>query len=174
MKDCPFYELGCMFKHAVAPGCNYLSLCNRKLCQFQHKTNEIEQAHFKCPNCDNRASSEQELDLHKLSAHNQTDELKENVPCTKCNYVFKTKDKFTHHLSGMQHNRVEKKDESEYEDDSDDDEEYLDECGYCDIVLTSYEATINHQSNYLRCEKCEVCFHNEFQWDDHDSCDRYA
>ena len=52
----------------------------------------------------------------------------------------------------MQLNSVKQKEESEYEDDSGDDEVYLDECGYCDIVSTSYEATIDHQSNYLRCK----------------------
>ena len=81
MKKCPFYELGCMFKHAVAPGCNYQSSCNRKLCQFQHKTKEIEQVI-----CDYRVSSQQELDLHILSAHNQTDKLKEICPCEQCDY----------------------------------------------------------------------------------------
>ena len=74
----------------------------------------------------------------------------------------------------MQLNSVKQKEESEYEDDSGDDEVYLDECGYCDIVSTSYEATIDHQSNYLRCGKCDVCFPNEFQWVDHVSCNSYA
>ena len=97
-----------------------------------------------------------------------------SFPCEKCNFVFETIKKFILHLSGMQHNAVKKIEESEYEDDdsNSDDEEYIDNCNYCKIELNSYEATIEHQSDYLRCEQCEVCFHNEFQWDDHEECER--
>ena len=63
---------------------------------------------------------------------------------------------------------------SEYEySDSDDDEEHVDQFRQCGKVLKSYEETDDHQSNYLHCEECKVCFHNEFQWDEHENCDRY-
>ena len=106
------------------------------------------------------------------SHHIEKEERATCFPCDKCNFVFETNDKFKLHLSGMQHNAVQK--ESDYEDDESDsdDEEYFDKCGYCGIVFNSIEATDDHQSNYLRCEQCETCFHNEFQWDDHENCER--
>ena len=35
--DCPYEELGCMFRHESAPSCTFKEACHRKLCQFQHK-----------------------------------------------------------------------------------------------------------------------------------------
>ena len=57
------------------------------------------------------------------------------------------------------------------EESDDNDDEYLDACNLCGIILYSYEELDDHQSNYLRCENCSVCFHNEFQWNRHDNCD---
>ena len=62
--------------------------------------------------------------------------------------MFGTKEK----LSGIQHNRIEQENESEYyNSDSDDDEEYIDNCRQCGAVLRSYEETDDHQSNYIQC-----------------------
>ena len=48
-KNCPFEELGCMFKHEYAPKCRYKDRCKIKYCQFQHevkeKANEIFENH---------------------------------------------------------------------------------------------------------------------------------
>ena len=88
------------------------------------------------------------------------------------NLFFDTNEKFNVLLSGLQHNRIEKQNDSEYLDsDSEDDDEYTDNCRQCGVVLKSYEETDDHQSNYIQCEKCNVCFHNKFQWEDHVKCD---
>ena len=187
-----------MFKHEMAPSCKYDITCNRKKCQFQHKqlqktnkpipikcsycgeemiSNADMKKHYekhhqiKYENCEDVFTSEKEHELHLKSDHAIKDS-KKTYPCEKCNFVFKSIEKFDIHLSGLQHNRVEKHDDSysEYEDDSDD-EEYVDSCSFCKTVLRSYEETDDHQSNYIRCEKCNVCFHNEFQCDDHVKCD---
>ena len=34
-KTCPFFNFGCMFKHEKSGKCN-VSMCSRKLCQFEH------------------------------------------------------------------------------------------------------------------------------------------
>ena len=40
-KDCPFFELGCMFKHEDAPQCKFSDSCSKNLCQYKHtKGNE--------------------------------------------------------------------------------------------------------------------------------------
>jgi hypothetical protein len=198
MQKCPFKELGCMFKHEMAPTCKYDITCNRKKCQFQHKkldkknkqdpikcsycieeiisnndmTKHYEERHqMKCEQCEKVFTSDKEQGLHLKSDH-AIEDGKNSYPCEKCNFVFKNSEKFHIHLSGLQHNRVEKHDDSdsEYEDDSDD-EEYVDSCSFCGKVLRSYEETDDHQSNYIRCEKCNVCFHNEFQWEEHVKCD---
>ena len=76
------------------------------------------------------------------------------------------------HLSGIEHNII-KKDDNEYVDsDDEDDEDYSDNCRLCKAVFTTYDTFDNHQDAYIRCETCNVCFHNEFQWKDHESCDQ--
>ena len=127
---------------------------------------------YKCSCIDKVFHSQENLNLHMDNLHAQMNEETLSYLCEKCNFIYKTKERFTVHLSGMQHNRVEK--ETEYDDvdsDSDDEEEYLVECNHCKTVLKSYDETDDHHSNYLRCEKCKVCFHNEFQWDEHEECD---
>ena len=195
-QECPFQELGCMFKHEMAPNCRYDIACNRQKCQFQHKKSEIKnnQMPIECPHCNEEINSNDEMTKHiennhclecgkcadvflsenTLELHIKTNHAiinhQKTYPCEKCNFVFKSSERFDKHISGLQHNKVEKHDDSDYEDDSDD-EEYVDSCSFCKAVLQSYGETDDHQSNYIRCEKCNVCFHNEFQWEDHVKCD---
>ena len=35
-KSCPYEEIGCQFKHAVADNCKYDRKCKFKLCQYKH------------------------------------------------------------------------------------------------------------------------------------------
>ena len=133
-------------------------------------TKHIENNHcLECGKCADVFLSENTLELHIKTNHAIINHQK-TYPCEKCNFVFKSSERFDKHISGLQHNKVEKHDDSDYEDDSDD-EEYVDSCSFCKAVLRSYEETDDHQSNYIRCEKCNVCFHNEFQWEDHVKCD---
>ena len=127
----------------------------------------------KCHRCDKAFISEQQLGLHRKYDHYPN---KTGVSCQKCNFFFSTKHDFDKHLSDLQHNEEEKNNhynETDDNEETDEDEEYLDSCGLCGIVLYSYEEVDDHQSNYLCCDKCSVCFHNEFQWEKHENCDRY-
>ena len=36
-KNCPYEEVGCMFKHEQSQVCRYKDNCSNKLCQFHHR-----------------------------------------------------------------------------------------------------------------------------------------
>ena len=169
---CPYQEVGCMFRHELSPQCKYKSTCNRKLCQYQHKDavdeNELEkeldsEKSFemiisynqgpKCDQCDHLFESDDHLKNHKEIHHIQI----KTYPCE------------TNHLTGTEHNL---KKVDDYSEDSED-EDYSEKCRFCKRVFTTYETFDNHQDSYLQCDKCKVCFHNEFQWNEHTQCGRY-
>ena len=62
--------------------------------------------------------------------------------------------RYLHRVCFDKDNCIQIKNESDYEDDNSDDEEYLDKCTYCKIVLRSYEETDDHQSKYVTHVKC--------------------
>ena len=39
-KTCPFYELGCKFRHEEAENCSYDKKCKLRLCQFKHSLSD--------------------------------------------------------------------------------------------------------------------------------------
>ena len=95
----------------------------------------------------------QEMIIHFQSKH-----AYKRYPCKNWNFVFDTNEKFDVHLSGILHNRIEKQNDSEHDDlEIHNDDEYNDNCRQCGAVLRSYEETDDHQSNYIQCEKCNVC-----------------
>ena len=91
------------------------------------------------------------------------------MSCHICNFLFPTQEEYKKPLSGLQHNVIKKNDDYE---DSESEDDYIDACGLCGIVLYSYEEVDNHQSNYLGCDEYSVCFHNQFQWSRHENCER--
>ena len=94
--------------------------------------------------------------------------------CKKCDFPFQQKSDYDSHFSGYQHNQVEKNDDSDDEDDEDEDEEdFFAKCNFCGLIYNSYDEMDFHQSNYIICESCEVCLHNEFQFNQHEKCDRF-
>ena len=40
-KDCPYEEIGCMFKHAKSDNCWFKEHCKNKLCQYAHDVEKI-------------------------------------------------------------------------------------------------------------------------------------
>ena len=122
---------------------------------------------YECTECDLEFNFEEELKNHNLKEHTVSRNSKERYPCEKCLYVFNSEESYTIHLSGKEHN-LRKIDD--YSNDSED-EDYSDKCRFCGAVFTTYESFDNHQDSYLQCEKCNICFHNEFQWKEHEKCD---
>ena len=81
-KECPFNEIGCMFKHTEAPECKYQLKCNIRLCQFQHSSEEKQnEVSSKCSFCDEIFQSQENLDNHIKTLHGQKEE--ESFPCAK-------------------------------------------------------------------------------------------
>ena len=119
-----------------------------------------------CQKCYKTFKSEPKLKFHIRFDHTENEKA---VACKKCKFLFQIHEEYEKHLSGLQHNEEKNIINSEESDDEDD--EYLDACNLCGIILHSYEELDDHQSNYLRCENCSVCFHNEFQWSKHENCD---
>ena len=150
--DCPYVELGCMFKHLQAPSCKFNQYCNRKLCQFRHDndvsvycevkkssetsfnkhlpSNHETMAH-KYAQYDQTFHLKDLLDNHIVLDHDQSKEQNRRFPCEKCFYEFDSEENFNLHLSGIEHNII-KKDDNDYVDsDDEDDEDYSDNCRLC-------------------------------------------
>ena len=71
-KDCPYDNIGCMFRHTESNECKFGGKCRIKLCQFQH--NAVEETaeqidNLKCEMCHFETSLGQKLNEHKESIH---------------------------------------------------------------------------------------------------------
>ena len=144
---------------------------DKNFSQEQQSQNQ-QQNQQNCTWCDLKFNSKDELEDHigldhSLSSNSQEKQL---YPCNKCLYIFDSEKKYADHLTGTEHNL---KKVDDYSEDSED-EDYSDKCRHCGKVFTTYESFDNHQDSYLQCDQCKVCFHNEFQWDEHENCKRYA
>ena len=151
--------------------------CHKLIIPGQSIEDHILSVHnAKCTKCEKAFVSLPKLEKHMKFDH-VLDETK--IPCKKCNFVFLSVSDFDKHLSGHEHNQVKKSiiecEESDDDNDDfyDDDEFYIDTCNYCGLIVNLFEELDHHHSNYLRCESCEVCFHNEFQFQKHETCERY-
>ena len=101
---------------------------------------------------------------------NETVKHDTKFPCEKCNFTFESKNNFEYHLKGIQHNiTVGHEFESSFSDEEDYDD-FRETCVLCRRIFTTFDSLDDHQSNYIRCEKCEVCYHNEFEFKEHESC----
>ena len=67
-KECPFFKVGCMFKHERSGKCKFNN-CSRKLCQFEHE--EIEDV----TNVEEHSSKDQ-------------DDAEDQVGCPVCECTF--------------------------------------------------------------------------------------
>ena len=91
-KECPFQELGCMYKHSAAPVCKYKSSCNRKLCQFTHKIAEnsgiiqTPSIIYACSKCDAKLRSVEQLEAH-IEQNHQMDEKEKKIEVLGVKYV---------------------------------------------------------------------------------------
>ena len=73
---------------------------------------------------------------------------------------------------GIQHNILVKHEfEYSFSDEEDDDDDFSEKCSLCKIIFTIFDSLDDHQSNYIRCEKCAVCYHNEFEFRKHENCE---
>ena len=85
-EECPYEEVGCMYKHETSPNCKFKSLCRNKLCQFRHPHEEV-------PN--------EEISLNELEEEiNDSDsELEEDLECETCEKVFDEVSELSEHRS---------------------------------------------------------------------------
>ena len=125
------------------------------------KNNYLENKDFK----DRNDSEEVEVSENKILV---SDEI---FPCEKCNFNFDSKLAFDDHLKGIQHN-IPVRQELEYSfSDEEDDVDFREKCSLCKIIFTTFDSLDDHQSNYIRCETCAVCYHNEFEFRKHENCE---
>ena len=73
-KNCPFEEIGCMFKHADATNCKFLENCSRKMCPFKHNTIE---------------NVDKENQAAIVIVSEETDYDSEQEECDTCERIFK-------------------------------------------------------------------------------------
>ena len=113
----------------------------------------------KCTQCEEDFDLKEQLENHTESNHEQINCQNQCYSCDKCFFIFESEDKFTKHLTGLQHNS--KRIDSEYDDSEEsEDKDYSDKGRLCGRVFTTYDTFDNHQDSYLHCEKFNVCFHN--------------
>ena len=111
-----------------------------------------------------------EINKKHSTVSNQSKE--KEYPCEKCNFTFESKTGYEKHLQGIQHNTVlSDSDNSSDEEQDDDDDSFRGKCYFCHKIFPSYDSLDDHQSNYIRCEKCVVCYHNEFEYEKHENCE---
>ena len=67
-KECPYEEIGCMFKHQKSPACFFQEKCRNNLCQFRHEL----------MNCDYTSSEKHKIKTHKETSHGQSSDESEN------------------------------------------------------------------------------------------------
>ena len=110
-----------------------------------------------------------EQNKKKQSAYgNQSKDIE--YPCEKCNFTFESRSGYEKHLQGIQHNTGVRND-SFVEEDEEEEEQFKEKCYFCKKTFLSYDNLDDHQSNYIRCEKCVICYHNEFEYEKHEHCD---
>ena len=136
-KLCPYEELGCKFKHSWSEKCKYLSMCNNKLCQYQHdsmrreKENNIgknykcEELNFMDEVCKFKTSNELRFANHIKANH----DLGENYQCDDCDYATENRKNLMDHIK-ENHNK-----------------EYIMCDGNCRDRL--------YEENCFNCEKCK-------------------
>ena len=74
-KECPYQDVGCMFRHEDSPHCRYQEKCTSKLCQFKHSLKNDNK--FKCNTCNKTFQSSAEIENHNKSKHSS--DQKENI-----------------------------------------------------------------------------------------------
>ena len=84
-KFCRFEEIGCMFKHAVAPIYHNQSNCIVNLCQYRHS--------FASNICEKTTKSNSDLDYppsnNQTVGENTGNEMSDLYTCNECEFVSK-------------------------------------------------------------------------------------
>ena len=151
------------YEYEKCPKCNVIILSDRSLKDHILSTHSVG-----CNKCNKTFVSQPKLEKHMRYDHTSPDG---NIfTCKKCDFPFQQKSDYDSHFSGYQHNKLEENNES----DDEDEEEFFDKCNYCGLIYRSYDEMDFHQSNYIICESCEVCLHNEFQFNEHEKCDTFS
>ena len=93
-KNCPYEELGCMFRHSVGKKCNFGLKCTRRLCPHRHdETNTGKDTDMMIDDGENvdedhDDNSDTESDSFKASTPNKNcykcDECENTTQCTDC------------------------------------------------------------------------------------------
>ena len=152
------------YEFKKCPKCNELILSDHSLEDHILSTHSVG-----CNKCNKTFVSQPKLEKHMRYDHNSPDG---NIfICKKCDFPFQQKSDYDSHFSGYQHNQLEKNNDSHDEDE--DEEDFFSKCNYCGLIYNSYDEMDFHQSNYIICESCEVCLHNEFQFNQHEKCDKF-
>ena len=85
-KECPYKELGCMFKHARSEQCRFQDDCKNKLCQFRHqRRNSIwrcKELNWEGKSCRFESRFEVRLNNHMKGEH----EIGDSFACDYCDF----------------------------------------------------------------------------------------
>ena len=94
-KQCPYEEVGCMFKHEHAERCRYNYSCKNKLCQFQHSNQETEKDDN---DTSNTSKVDNNIDQESINGSNfDSDSEMEDFECDVCGTTFKDENELTEH-----------------------------------------------------------------------------
>ena len=107
-KQCPFEEVGCMFKHERSRNCRFKKNCRNKLCQFQHvvtdETTDTEDDQINTDdnlhtNNSEKDSCEDQENLHNVSIddHSESETEEEDLECDECGKISENFDAYIEH-----------------------------------------------------------------------------
>ena len=84
--ECPYEEVGCMYKHEESEKCRFKGLCKNKLCQFKHPKEEI------------LVEKESPFE-HEIEMNDSDSDLENDLECETCEKIFNDDYELSEHRS---------------------------------------------------------------------------
>ena len=119
-KECPYADIGCMFRHEHSDQCKFKKNCRNKLCQFKHDT--VNSEHL-----ENKTKSNENENVND----NQAEILNPTTWCEVCEYDYPLEDLEEHEVDI--HNTS-----------------FNQECGHCSYTVNNDSKIIRHRKSHKK------------------------
>ena len=137
-KYCPFEEIGCMYTHAKSKACRFGNICTKKLCQFQH-------------------FSDESIQEDGNNAKNNMDKIVDNESRDSNNF-----DKDQVEVDTHLENNLQETIDSDSEEEEEEEEDL--ECELCGKVCDDFDSYLEHSGMgdcVVYCNHCDKTFKEE-------------
>ena len=169
-KNCPYEEIGCMFKHAKSDDCWFKERCRNKLCQYAHDVAKIsndttEKVPLEAADSnDDKYTSEKNAISVNLTESDQPKSQPTKptkISCKTCFRWMKDENDLKHHMAhNCKDSDEENDDDTDSESENEEEEEDL-ECDECGEVSENFDAYIEHRGKgdcVFWCNNCDKFF----------------